>query len=47
LKNNFLNAYEIKYSKDSKAKIPLAFKSAYPEAGFQKIDQDNYLDFII
>jgi hypothetical protein len=47
LKNNFLNAYEIKYSKDSKAKIPLAFKSAYPEAGFQKIDQDNFLDFII
>jgi len=47
LKNNYLNAYEIKYSKDSKVKIPLAFKSAYPEAGFQKINRDNYLDFIV
>ena len=38
-------AYEIKYKKD-KVKIPGGWKTAYPEAGFEVINRDNYLDFI-
>ena len=40
-----LNAYEFNRKTD-KAKIPVAFSNAYPEAGFQLINQKNYLDFI-
>jgi len=47
VKDNRIYAYEIKYGKESKVKIPLAFKTAYPDADFQKIDSDNYLDFIM
>jgi len=47
VKDHRIHAYEIKYGKDSKVKIPLAFKTAYPEANFQKIDSDNYLEFIV
>ena len=47
VKDNGIHAYEIKYGKDRKVKIPLAFKTAYPDADFQKIDSDNYLDFIM
>ena len=47
VKDNRIHAYEIKYGKDSKVKIPLAFKTAYPDADFHKIDSDNYLDFIM
>jgi len=47
VKDHRIHAYEIKYGKDSKVKIPLAFKTAYPEADFHKIDSDNYLEFIV
>lgn len=47
LENGQLHAYEIKYGKDSKDKLPLAFKSSYPTAEFQVIHSDNYLDFIL
>lgn len=47
VKDNRIYAYEIKYGKESKVKIPLAFKTAYPDADFHKIDSDNYLDFIM
>ena len=47
VKDSRIHAYEIKYGKDSKVKIPLAFKTAYPDADFYKIDSDNYLDFIM
>jgi predicted AAA+ superfamily ATPase len=47
VKDNRIYAYEIKYGKESKVKIPLAFKTDYPDADFQKIDSDNYLDFIM
>lgn len=47
VKDNRIQAYEIKYGKNSKSKIPLAFKSAYPDAAFQIIDADNYVDFIV
>jgi len=47
VKDSRIHAYEIKYGKDRKVKIPLAFKTAYPDADFYKIDSDNYLDFIM
>lgn len=47
VKDNRIHAYEIKYDKDRKVKIPLAFKTAYPDAAFQIIDADNYIDFIM
>lgn len=47
VKDNRIHAYEIKYGKDRKVKIPLAFKTAYPDAAFQIIDADNYIDFIM
>lgn len=47
VKDNRIHAYEIKYGKDRKVKIPLAFKTAYPDADFHKIDADNYLEFIM
>jgi predicted AAA+ superfamily ATPase len=47
VKDNRIHAYEIKYGKDRKVKIPLAFKTAYPDADFYKIDADNYLEFIM
>lgn len=47
VKDNRIQAYEIKYGKNSKSKIPLAFQTAYPDASFQIIDADNYVDFIM
>lgn len=44
--NNTINAYEFKYSPTKKTKVPPAFASAYPEAGFTRISKDNYLDWI-
>jgi predicted AAA+ superfamily ATPase len=41
-----LTAYEIKYGSGQRAKLPLAFRTNYPETVFQVIDRDNYLDFI-
>ncbi len=43
--NGQLRAYEFKW-KESKAKIPKAFATTYPEATFSVINQDNYLGFI-
>lgn len=40
-------AYEFKWSAHTKVKIPTAFAKSYPEAEFQIIDQQNYLDFIV
>ena len=40
-----LQAIECKWQK-GKAKIPLAFAKAYPDAGFEIIDKSNYLDWI-
>ena len=42
-----IHAFEIKYGKERKIKIPLAFKTAYPESVFQVINSDNYLEFIL
>ena len=45
--NGHIHAFEIKYGKERKTKIPLAFKTAYPESVFQVINSDNYLEFIL
>ena len=45
--NGHIHAFEIKYGKERKIKIPLAFKTAYPESVFQVINSDNYLEFIL
>lgn len=38
--------YEFKWSENRKSKIPGAFAKAYPEATFEVINKQNYLDFI-
>lgn len=45
LHNGQLQALECKW-KEGKAKKPVAFGKAYPEAQFSVIDRDNYLDWI-
>lgn len=44
--NEKLNAYEFKWNKNKKAKIPVAFEKAYSETKFSVINPSNYLDFI-
>lgn len=43
--NGTLRAFECKW-KDQRVKKPVAFDKAYPEAGFDIVSQDNYLDII-
>lgn len=45
--NGILRGYEFKWNENRKAKIPGAFAKAYPEAGFEVINKQNYLDFIM
>lgn len=45
LNNGQLHAFECKW-KDAKAKVPLGFQKAYPDAKFTLINKDNYLDWI-
>lgn len=45
-KDEQLSAFEYKYGK-IKAKIPTEFAKSYPEASFEIINQDNYLDYIL
>ncbi|WP_051220614.1 ATP-binding protein [Flavobacterium filum] len=42
-----INAFEFKWSENKKSKIPIAFAKAYPEATFEVINKQNYLDFIV
>lgn len=44
--NGNLNGFEFKWNENRKAKIPTAFAKAYPEASFEVINKQNYLDFI-
>lgn len=46
LKQGKLHACEFKYSNNKKVKLPAAFSTAYPEASFECITKDNYLDWI-
>ena len=45
--NEKSNGFEFKWNKRRKSKIPKAFRKAYPEATFEVINKQNYLDFII
>lgn len=45
-KDGKLSAYEFKWSSNKKSKVPAAFKTAYPDAEFEVISQDNFLKFI-
>lgn len=45
VKNNHITAVECKWG-DSKAKVPPAFKSAYPDAQFNLVTKENYLDWV-
>jgi predicted AAA+ superfamily ATPase len=44
-RNGKLSAFEYKWGKNP-AKIPSEFAKSYPDASFEVITQDNYLDFI-
>jgi predicted AAA+ superfamily ATPase len=44
--NNTITAYEYKWGKVI-AKTPTEFAKSYPDAKFEIINQDNYLDFIL
>ncbi|PWG78423.1 DUF4143 domain-containing protein [Pararcticibacter amylolyticus] len=46
LKAGELHAYEFKFNASKKARVPPAFSGSYPDAGFQCITKDNYLDWI-
>lgn len=41
-----LSGFEFKWNAQKKAKIPVAFAKAYPDATFEVITPNNYLDFI-
>ncbi|WP_366185719.1 ATP-binding protein [Flavobacterium ovatum] len=45
-KNEHLSAFEYKYGK-AKSKAPTEFVKSYPDASFEIINQDNYLDYIL
>lgn len=45
LENGQLSAFEFKW-KDERAKAPVAFANAYPDANFELINRTNYLNFI-
>jgi predicted AAA+ superfamily ATPase len=45
--NGMLRGYEFKWNENRKAKVPTAFAKAYPEASFEVINKQNYLDFIV
>jgi hypothetical protein len=42
-----LAGFEFKWNERRKSKIPTAFAKAYPEATFEVINKQNYLDFIL
>jgi hypothetical protein len=41
-----LRAFEFKVSAKGRAKAPASWVEAYPAAGWQKIDWENYMPFI-
>ena len=47
LENGQLHAFECKLTLNKKIKIPPAFATAYPDALFDVIHKENYLDFIV
>lgn len=47
LNNGKISAFEIKMSTTKKIKKPASFNTLYPDADFQFISKENYLEFII
>lgn len=47
IKNKKIQAFEFKYSSKKMPKKPIAFGKAYPDAGFEVINDNTYLDFIL
>lgn len=45
-RESVLHAYEIKWNPKKKAKVPKAFKEAYPTSKFQVINRDNYYGWV-
>ncbi len=43
---NKLNAFEIKWNRNIKAKVPPLWKKAYPHSEFTVINKNNYLDYV-
>ena len=41
-----LKAFEFKWSKSGKTKVPIAWQKGYPDSTFEVVDRSNYLDFI-
>lgn len=46
-KGDNLAGFEFKWNENRKAKIPTAFAKAYPEASYEVINKNNYLEFIM
>ncbi|KHJ38323.1 replication factor C large subunit [Pedobacter glucosidilyticus] len=42
-----IHAFEFKYSNHKKVKVPVFFQKNYPDAEFNLIHRDNYIDFIV
>jgi uncharacterized protein len=45
--NGQLASFELKWNANQKIKVPLTFKSAYPDATFEGISPDNFYDFVV
>jgi predicted AAA+ superfamily ATPase len=46
ISNGKISGYEFKFSPGKKVKAPIAFATTYPDAGFESISKDNYLEWI-
>jgi predicted AAA+ superfamily ATPase len=46
-KGDNLAGFEFKWNQNRKSKIPAAFAKAYPEASYEVINRDNYLEFVM
>jgi predicted AAA+ superfamily ATPase len=42
-----IEAFEFKYNSSKKVKVPVFFQKNYPDAEFNLIHRDNYIDFIV
>lgn len=47
IKNKKILAFEFKYSSKKTPKIPIAFSKAYPDASYEVVNDETYLDFIL
>lgn len=46
-KDGIINAFEIKWNPNRKAKLPLSFKNAYPSVKFHVINRDNFYEYLM